>query len=131
MEHRMDKYTRCFGVARAWHHFQGSLARELWGSCVFRNISQSHRRHQQEQGVREELSHRMDDKTRDDAPDMLSIDDIKTSVKAYPQYVSKQLEELDPLRYESLPSLLQQRRDSHGPAFLERDEVLKLVEWKL
>lgn len=73
----------------------------------------------------------MPDSSREDASNVHSIADIRASVEAYPQYIPPQLEELDPLRYEGLPSLLKQRRASNGSAYLEKDEVVKLVEWKL
>jgi hypothetical protein len=59
-----------------------------------------------------------------------SIKTIKEYVQAYPQYVPKQLEELDPVRYETMPDTLRKRK-AEGESYLEKDEVLKLVKWKL
>ena len=55
---------------------------------------------------------------------------IREYVQAYPQYVRIQLKELDPVRYESMPETLRQRK-AEGELYLVKDEVLKLVKWKL
>lgn len=41
------------------------------------------------------------------------------------------LRELDEYRFITVPGLLKERRGKKGGAWLEREEVQKLVEWKL
>ena len=64
--------------------------------------------------------------------DWPSIDVIRTSGKEYPQYISEQLKELDPVRYITIPELCKTRRSANnGDHYLTKDEVLKLVQWKM
>jgi len=64
--------------------------------------------------------------------DWPSIDVVRASVKEYPQYVPEQMKELDPVRYITMPELCKTRREGkNGDHYLEKDEVLKLVQWKM
>ena len=64
--------------------------------------------------------------------DWPSIDVVRASVKEYPQYISEQLKELDPARYITMPELCKTRREGKkGDHYLAKDEVLKLVQWKM
>jgi hypothetical protein len=64
--------------------------------------------------------------------DWPSIDVVRASVEEYPQYISEQLKELDPVRYTTMPELCKTRREGKtGDHYLSKDEVLKLVQWKM
>lgn len=62
----------------------------------------------------------------------LTIDEVRQSVKEYPEYAPASLKDLDPFRYDILPETLRKRReDKENVVSLTKDEVVKLVEWKL
>jgi hypothetical protein len=61
-----------------------------------------------------------------------SIKMIREYVQAYPLYVPKQLEELDPVRYKKIPETLRKRgKQEGGGSSLVKEEVMELVKWKL
>lgn len=49
----------------------------------------------------------------------------------YPAIAPVKLRELDTLRYETIPATVAQRAANDGKAYLTKDEVEKLMEWKL
>ncbi|PVI07945.1 hypothetical protein DM02DRAFT_550171 [Periconia macrospinosa] len=61
--------------------------------------------------------------------------DFDTILSRYPSIVPDKLRQLDQLRYESIPATAAQRkaaqRDDGESTFLRKEEVEKLVEWKL
>ncbi|KAF2872449.1 hypothetical protein BDV95DRAFT_593824 [Massariosphaeria phaeospora] len=60
----------------------------------------------------------------------ISLAAFKTILSPYPSTVSDKLKDLDTLRYDTIPASLAARKNS-GDAFLQKDEVETLVEWKL
>jgi len=61
-----------------------------------------------------------------------TLEEVRQSVKEYPDYAPESLKDLDPFRYDNLPKTLRKRREDNKSAIsLTRDEVVKLVEWKL
>lgn len=56
-----------------------------------------------------------------------SFDDI---LSRYSATAPDKLQDLDTLRYETIPATLAERKKS-GAAYLKKEEVEKLVEWKL
>ncbi len=65
----------------------------------------------------------------------MAWDEIKyyefiTAVKDYPKYVPDKLRELDETRLQTIPKTIQQRK-SGGQPYMEKSELLTLVEWKL
>ena len=55
---------------------------------------------------------------------------IKEFVKKYSSVVPKDLQDLDHARLHTIPEILKSRKDT-GDAYLEKSEVVQLVEWKL
>lgn len=55
------------------------------------------------------------------------FDDLLTR---YPNHVPPTTGDLEPFRYTTLPERLAERRD-RGKAYLDKEEVKALVEWKL
>ncbi|CAO2658732.1 Nn.00g064550.m01.CDS01 [Neocucurbitaria sp. VM-36] len=58
----------------------------------------------------------------------ISLQAFNDVLSRYPSSVSEKLEELDTLRYDTIPAKVASRQDG---AILTKDEVEKLVEWKL
>jgi len=56
--------------------------------------------------------------------------DFRFQLRFYEDLVPKSLKDLEELRLRGIPEVLAQRRKD-GNAFLERNEVTALVEWKL
>lgn len=63
-------------------------------------------------------------------PENISHEKFKTQLMMYGTHVPPKLLELDKLRFEEVPELLEARRKDDD-AFLEKSEVTALVEWKL
>lgn len=61
----------------------------------------------------------------------ITPDDFATHLDRYQDLVPDSLHELDHYRFVTVPGLLKERRDAKGGAWLEKEEVQKLVEWKL
>jgi hypothetical protein len=49
----------------------------------------------------------------------------------YPGVIPSKLEDLEVYRMDTLPGLLKERRDSKNGSWMEKSELVKLVEWKL
>lgn len=62
--------------------------------------------------------------------DNITYDSIQSTSKRYGKVVPPQLSGLDGLRLRDIPEVLNQRKVD-GDVFLEKTEVLSLVEWKL
>lgn len=58
----------------------------------------------------------------------ISLDEFNNVLSRYPSAVPDKLQELDTLRYDAIPAKVAERQDT---AYLTKDEVEKLVEWKL
>lgn len=58
----------------------------------------------------------------------ISLETFNDILSQYPASVPERLQELDTLRYDEIPVKVASRKDA---AFLTKDEVEKLVEWKL
>ena len=63
-------------------------------------------------------------------PSNLTHADFFAKLSAYSEHVPKQIQGLEALRLVDVPDTLAQRRKD-GDAFLEKTEVISLVEWKL
>lgn len=61
----------------------------------------------------------------------ITPDEFATYLRRYSDLVPDNLRELDEYRFVTVPGLLKERRGEKGGAWLEREEVQKLVEWKL
>ena len=61
----------------------------------------------------------------------ISIDTFDDVLSRYASSVPEKLQELDTLRYDIIPTKLAQRREEGEDGCLRKDEVEKLVEWKL
>ena len=65
----------------------------------------------------------------------ISKQDFDTVLSQYPSIVPDKLHDLDQLRYEFIPATAAQRkaaqRDGGEITYLRKEEVEKLVEWKL
>ena len=55
---------------------------------------------------------------------------IKKHLQSYPNHVPATLHNLDELRFSDIPATLAKRK-SDGDAYLEKSEVVSLVQWKL
>jgi len=62
--------------------------------------------------------------------DKISLDTIRRAVADYPNQLKSGLEDLDKLRFVTIPETLHSRK-KEGEASLTRDEATSLVEWKL
>ena len=62
--------------------------------------------------------------------DTITAKDISGIIGRYSSLGIKNLEDLDRLRYEKIPDLVEERR-SDGGAFLFKSEVEMLVQWKM
>ncbi len=63
-------------------------------------------------------------------PENISLEDFRTFLGQYESLVPATLQELERLRLDEIPGALTQRKE-RGPAFLTKDELTALVEWKL
>jgi hypothetical protein len=55
-----------------------------------------------------------------------------TSLTRYGEHIPEKLRELEKFRMEELPSILKERGSKNrGETWMEKDELVKLVEWKL
>lgn len=61
----------------------------------------------------------------------ITPDEFAAYLGRYEDIVPDNLRELDEYRFATIPDLLRERRGKKGGAWLEREEVQKLVEWKL
>ena len=59
------------------------------------------------------------------------IVDHEVASKRNAQQLSKERLSLDQWRYESLPKIVATRENDQGAAYLEKEELEKLVEWKM
>ncbi|KAI9708060.1 MAG: hypothetical protein M1820_004264 [Bogoriella megaspora] len=60
----------------------------------------------------------------------ITYDNIQPLIAEYPNYVPESLQALEEARWNTIPETLSQRKKT-GKAYLELDEVVQLVEWKL
>jgi len=56
---------------------------------------------------------------------------IRRAIADYPNQLKAGLEELDRLRFTTIPEALQTRRKGNAAVSLSRAEAISLVEWKL
>ncbi|TKA63242.1 hypothetical protein B0A49_08014 [Cryomyces minteri] len=64
------------------------------------------------------------------AADQISLDGFKAQLELYDSYIPEKLQGLEEKRLKTIPAALERRRQD-GDAFLEKEEVQDLVEWKL
>jgi hypothetical protein len=57
--------------------------------------------------------------------------DFDACLDRYDEVVSDKLRELDEFRFVTIPAELKKRRNAKGGAWLAKEEVQKLVDWKL
>lgn len=62
--------------------------------------------------------------------DHITYSDLKTRLLSYNSHVPPDIERLESLRLNDTPEALAQRK-KNAEAFLEKEEVLSLVQWKL
>ena len=60
----------------------------------------------------------------------IDTDTVRENVQKYTDFVPPALKDLEEFRGNTIQKVLQERKEN-GEAFLEKDELLKLVEWKL
>jgi hypothetical protein len=65
------------------------------------------------------------------AADIISPGDFDAVLKRYENHVPAKLAELDKLRFVTIPSVLTSRHDEDSQAWLEKEELQQLVDWKL
>ena len=65
-----------------------------------------------------------------DSPANITLPALQTHVEFYESLVPSTIAGLEELRLHSIPETLAQRKKD-GDAFLEKTEVISLVEWKL
>ena len=65
-----------------------------------------------------------------DSAGVITYGNLRKHVLSYESHVPPKLQELETFRLKEIPATLM-RRDLDGGAFLEKEEVIKLVEWKL
>lgn len=61
----------------------------------------------------------------------LDIPSLKRALTRYDQHVPDSLVELDKARYEDIPRAVDARIKASEAQILEKDEAVRLVEWKL
>jgi hypothetical protein len=64
-------------------------------------------------------------------PEDITNDAFGEVLSRYSSEIPSKLEDLEIYRMETLPELLQQRRGLKGGSWMEKTELVKLVEWKL
>lgn len=62
--------------------------------------------------------------------DEIELDVIRQTVETYSEHVPAKLAELELVRSSTIPKVLEARKRDDKP-YLDKDELLKLVEWKL
>ena len=62
--------------------------------------------------------------------DVIKSSDLKAAVERYPEHVPSGLEDLEKARLITLPRSLRERKNN-GNSYLDRQQLLELVEWKL
>lgn len=65
-----------------------------------------------------------------DSADLITYSDLKQHLLSYESHVPPKIQGLESFRLKEIPVTLM-RRYLDGGAFLEKEEVTKLVEWKL
>ena len=65
-----------------------------------------------------------------DSADVITYSDLNKHLLSYESHVPPNLQDLESFRLKEIPVTLM-RRSLDGGAFLEKEEVTKLVEWKL
>jgi hypothetical protein len=63
--------------------------------------------------------------------EIITNDTFKEVLARYSGEIPSKLEDLEVYRMETLPELLQQRRGLKNGSWMEKNELVKLVEWKL
>ena len=63
-------------------------------------------------------------------PDAISLATFRRILAKYEDYVPGQLAELEQLRLHTIPRAISER-SKEGGAYIEKDELKSLVEWKL
>jgi len=61
----------------------------------------------------------------------ISLTAVRRAIADYPKQLKAGLEELDRLRFTTIPEALQTRRKGNAAVSLSRAETISLVEWKL
>ena len=61
----------------------------------------------------------------------ITIDSFRDVLSRYSDEIPTKLQDLEVFRMDTLPALLCQRRDSAKGSWMEKNELVKLVEWKL
>ena len=65
-----------------------------------------------------------------DRPEHISLSTFRNHLKRYESLVPAKIQGLEDIRLVVVPAALKQRKKD-GEAFLEKAEVISLVEWKL
>lgn len=65
-----------------------------------------------------------------DSAEVITYSDLEKSLLSYISHVPPDIQRLDSLRLNDTPETLAQRK-KNGEAFLEKEEVTNLVQWKL
>ena len=65
-----------------------------------------------------------------DSPKEISLETLRTHLNSYDSHVPEKIQGLEEIRLRTIPETLAQRKKD-GKAFLEKAEVISLVEWKL
>lgn len=65
-----------------------------------------------------------------DSPSQVSFDTLHILLLSYNSHVPDKIQGLEELRLSTIPEILVQRKKD-GESFLEKTEVVSLVEWKL
>lgn len=74
----------------------------------------------------------MDSESEDEVLGATTLEEVRQSVEDYRDYAPESLKDLDPFRYDTLPKTLRKRcEDNNSATSLTKNEVVKLVEWKL
>lgn len=63
-------------------------------------------------------------------PSVIALADVEDSAQSYKALVGPALQELEKVCRESIPDILQQRKQQ-GDIYLEKAEVTRLMDWKL
>ena len=65
-----------------------------------------------------------------DTPSQISFDTLYALILSYSSQVPDKIQGLEDLRLKTIPETLAQRKEDGNP-FLEKAEVISLVDWKL
>jgi hypothetical protein len=63
-------------------------------------------------------------------PDSIDRETFDSYLSRYDQFVPAKLQQLERFRVVELPATLQDRKDT-GRTWVEKEELVRLVEWKL